>query len=610
MSARIPSGSIFMRGVILLMAAGLTLGQNAGAPSTRAALDQYCVTCHNQKLKTAGLALDTMDPAHVTQNTEAWEKVVRKLRAGMMPPQGMPRPNAASYEALTVALENELDRAAATKPKLVTAGVHRLNRAEYANAIRDLLALNIDPSLYLPADDSSYGFDNVESGLRVSPALVEGYVSAASKLSRLALGHETGPSRNVYHVREDYSQEDHVEGLPFGTRGGMVVHHYFPADGEYVISWVPIRNTVGSLYGGDSESEQIELTIDGERIKLYEVGKDIPLAANVQADKNEVRIAVKAGQHAVGVTFIANTYIPHVFLNHSYRRSILDDNPIEGIQQSPQVSQISIQGPVRNAASPKITPSRRQILTCSPSGRREEELSCAKKILSALARRAYRRPLADADTETLLRLYENGREAGDFENGIERGLQFILAHPEFVFRTESAPAAVKPGEAYRISGLGLASRLSFFLWSTGPDDELIDLATQGKLKDPLVLERQVRRMLADPRSQELVKNFAGQWLGLRTMSSSTPEGTVYSDFDDNLRQAMRTEAEMFFESIIREDRSVIELLTADYTFVNERLAVHYGIPNIYGNQFRRVHLDGNLEVRRGVLGKEIGRAHV
>src|SRR5437016_7797318 len=359
---------LFLVGIVIC--AGLTLGQNS-APAPRALIDQYCVSCHNQRTKTAGLMLDKMDPAHVGQDAEAWEKVVRKVRAGMMPPQGMPRPPAATYEALTVALENELDRAAALKPKLVKPGVHRLNRTEYANAIHELLGLEIDASVYLPADDSSYGFDNVESGLQVSPALVEGYVSAAAKLSRVALGHETAPSRKTSYRPEDYSQEDQVEGLPFGTRGGMLVRHYFPADGEYLISWVPVRNTVGTLYGGDSENEQVELSIDGTRLKLYQVGKDIPFTRNVQADKNEVRLAVKAGQRTVGITFIANTYIPQVFLNHSYRRSILDDNPIEGIMQSPQVSQITIQGPV-SGMLPADTPSRRRILTCTVSGARAE----------------------------------------------------------------------------------------------------------------------------------------------------------------------------------------------------------------------------------------------
>jgi cytochrome c551/c552 len=589
--------------VIILLTAVCLLAQNAApsAPSPRALLDQYCVTCHNQRLNTGGLALDKLDPAEVEQNPAAWEKVVRKLRAGMMPPQGLPRPSSASYNELIVTLENELDRAAAANPKLPAPGVHRMNRAEYANVIRELLGLEIDPAAFLPADDSSYGFDNVISGLQVSPALVEGYVSAAAKLSRLALGHETAPSRKTYYAREDYSQEEQVEGLPFGTRGGILAHHYFPADGEYIISWVPVRNTVGTLYGGDSENEQVELTLDGVRVKLYQIGKDIPLTANVQAEKNEVRMPIKAGQHTVGLTFIANTYIPHLFLNRSYRRSILDDNPIEGIMQSPQISQITIQGPVNGVAA-KETTGRKKILTCRPDTV-AQELPCSRTILTALARKAYRRPLTDADTDALTSFYRSGSEQGGFEQGIENALQFILAHPEFVFRTESAPAGVKPGEAYRISDLELASRLSFFLWSNIPDDELINVASQGKLKDPAVVEQQVRRMLADSRSQELVKNFAGQWLGLRTLQSSTPEGTIYPDFDDNLRQAMRTEAEMFFESIMREDRSLTELLTADYTFVNERLAAHYGIPNVYGTQFRRVNLKGEFDVRRGLLGK-------
>jgi hypothetical protein len=580
----------------LSVAASMSWGQ---AAAQRAVLNQYCVTCHNQKLKSAGLMLDKLDLAQVGSNAETWEKVVRKLRAGMMPPAGAPRPAAAVHEALTVALENELDRAAAAKPHLVAPGVHRANRTEYANAVRDLLALDIDAAAYLPADDTSYGFDNVVSGLQVSPALVEGYVSAAAKISRLALGHETAPSRKVYHVREDYSQENHIEGLSFGTRGGMLMRHYFPADGEYLISWIPVRTTVGSLFGGDSEDEQAEVTLDGERLKVFKIGADVPL--NLLRDKNEVRVTVKAGEHAVGIAFAATTYIPNVDLNRHYQRSILDDNLVDGFTFTPQVSSVTISGP-SNGTRPANTPSRNKILICHPANA-SDELPCAKRILSSMALQAYRRPVTDRDLETLVGFYQAGRNTGDFEDGIERALQFILAHPEFVFRTEEAPAGVKPGEAYRIGDLELASRLSYFLWSSGPDDELTYLAAQGKLKDPVELERQIRRMLASPRSHELVKNFAGQWLQLRTLQSSTPEGVIYPEFDDNLRQAYRTEAEMFFESIMREDRGVIDLLNADYTFVNERLARQYGIPNIYGSQFRRVKLDGAFDVRRGLLGK-------
>ena len=567
--------------------------------SERAILNQYCVVCHNQKLKTAGLTLDKLELLPIGEHAEQWEKVVRKLRAGMMPPSGMPRPNSATYEALTAAIENELDRAAVAHPHLPAPGVHRVNRTEYANAIRSLVALDIDSAAFLPADDSSYGFDNVVTGLEVSPALVEGYVEAAAKISRLALGHETGPARKIYHVREDYSQEGHIDGLPFGTRGGMLVHHYFPADGEYSISWDPVRTTVGGLYGGDSEDEQAEVLIDGARVKVFRIGKDVPIAS--LRDKNVVRLPVKAGERSVGVTFLATTYVPNVDLNHHYHRSILDDNLVDGFTFTPQVSSVTIAGPY-DGTRPVSTPSRDKVFICKPSAA-TEELPCARKILTTLAREAYRRPITDSDTESLMNMYQAGRNAGDFESGIERGLQFILAHPEFVFRTEGGPADVKPGQAYRISDVELASRLAYFFWSSGPDDELIRLAAQGKLRNSEVLEQQIRRMLADPRTHELVKNFAGQWLQLRVMQSSTPEGIDYPDFDDNLRQAFRTEAEMFFESIVREDRSIVDLLDGNYTFVNERLAAHYGIPNIYGSQFRRVKLDGDLDVRRGLLGK-------
>jgi hypothetical protein len=587
---------------LLAMAQAAALAQSpATSPllSQRAVLDRYCVTCHNQKLKTAGLMLDTLDLAQVGEHAEQWEKVVRKLRAGMMPPAGLPRPNAASYEALTVSLETALDHAAAAHPHLPAPGVHRVNRTEYANAIHSLLALDVDPAAFLPADDSSYGFDNVVSGLGISPALVEGYVEAASKISRLALGHETGPARKIYHVREDSSQEEHLEGLPFGTRGGLLIHHYFPADGEYAISWDPVRTTVGGLYGGDSEDEQAEVLIDGARVKLFQIGKDVPIAS--LRDKNEVRVPVKAGQRAVGVTFLATTYVPNVDLNRHYHRSILDDNLIDGFTFTPQVSSVTISGPY-NGTRPANTPSRAKILICKPSNA-ADEMPCARKILTTLARQAFRRPITDSDTESLLNMYQAGRNSGDFEDGIERGVEFILAHPEFVFRTEDGPANVKPGQPYRISDMEMASRLAFFLWSSGPDDELIRVAAQGKLRNDGVLEQQIRRMLSDPRTHELIKNFAGQWLQLRVMQSSTPEGIDYPDFDDNLRQAFRTEAEMFFESIVREDRSIMDLLDADYTFVNERLAAHYGIPNVYGSQFRRVKLEGALDVRRGLLGK-------
>jgi len=587
----------------ILFAAWGAQGQVAPTASSLAAqrpvLDRYCVTCHNSKVQAGGLTLDKLDLSKVGEQAEIWEKVVRKLGAGMMPPLGMPRPSDASYQALRVALETELDRTAAAKPNLLAPGLHRVNRTEYTNSVRALLGLDIDAAAFLPADDSSYGFDNVASGLGVSPALVDGYVTAAIKISRLALGHELTPGQKRYMAPDDYSQESHIDGLPFGTRGGMLVKHYFPADGEYVLSWGPVRRNTGGLYGGERKGEQLEVLLDGERIKLYDLDTDIP--QTTAQEKNELRLKVTAGTHAIGLTFLATTYVPHSDVNRHFQRSVIDDSNIEGFTFYPQASWILISGPF-GATRPQDTLARRKILICTPAND-AEQLPCAKKVLSSLARQAFRRPLKDTDVETILSVYQKGRNSGDFEGGIERGVQFILSHPEFVFRGESDPANVKPGQAYHLSDLELASRLSFFLWSSVPDDELVTLASQGKLKDPATLERQVKRMLADPRSHELVKNFTGQWLQLRSLATSAPVTEFFPDFDDNLRQAFRTETEMFFESILRDNRSVTDLLTADYTFVNERLARHYGIPNVYGSQFRRVTLAGDLDVRRGLLGK-------
>jgi len=593
-------------GFVLILSAMVFYAQTAkpsGQPGSTAAsqrelLDKYCVTCHNAKLKTGGLALDKLDLAHVGENAEVWEKAVRKVRAGMMPPLGMPRPAFAAYDGLAGWLENELDRAAAAKPSFVPPGIHRVNRTEYANAIRDMLSLEIDPAEFLPVDDSSYGFDNVAGSLGISPALVEGYMSAAGKISRLAVGHETAPSQKKYIAPQDYSQETHLEGLPFGTRGGMLINHYFPADGEYLISWFPVRGNTGELYGSERKDEHLEVLLDGERVKLFDIAK---IPNGTDNDKNETRLQVKAGAHRVGLAFLATTDVPMDDLNQHYVRSVLDTNPIPGYIFSPQVSQVIIMGPY-SGKRPQDTPSRRKVFVCQPAAG-ADEVPCAKKILSNLATQAYRRPVSEGDMESLLSVYQRARNKGDFEDGIQLALQNIVADPEFIFRSESDPINVKPGQAYRINDLELASRLSFFLWSSTPDSELIGLASQGKLHDPKVLEQQTRRMLTDPRSHELVKNFAGQWLQLRNLPSTAPITQMFPDFDDNLRQAFRTETEMFFESILRDNRSAADLLNADYTFVNERLARHYGIPNVYGSHFRRVTLNGELETRRGLLGK-------
>ena len=582
-------------------AAGQAKSIQLSAAAQRSLLDQYCVTCHNQKAKIGGLALDTVDLYRPGDNAETLEKVIRKLRAGMMPPAGSKRPDAATYTALTSSLESSVDQAAAAKPVVVSPGVHRANRIEYANSVRDLLALDIDPAAFLPVDDASSGFDNMAGALTLSPALVEGYISAAGKIVRLALGHDTALTEKRYVIPGDRSQEAHVEGLPLGTRGGAVFTYNFPADGEYGISWYAVRDYNGVLFAGNRKGEKVELLLDGERIMLFEVDQVARITESLN-EKNQIRLPVKAGPHTVGVTFLATTQVPIDDLNRHYQRSVLESGPLEGFTFSPQIGQVVITGPYK-ATPAKDLPSRRKIMVCEPATG-SNEIECAKKILSGLARRAYRRPVKTADMEDLLSEYQSGRnQGGDFESGIERALQAILADPEFVFRGEAVPAGVKPGQAYRISDLELASRLSFFLWSSPPDDQLITLASQGKLKEAAVVEQQTRRMLADTRSRALVTNFGGQWLQLRNLANSSPIAFDFPDFDDTLREAFKTETEMLLESIIREDRNVAELLDADYTFVNERLARHYGISNIYGSYFRRVRLDGDLAVRRGLLGK-------
>jgi cytochrome c551/c552 len=536
----------------------------------RALLNQYCITCHNEKTKTGGLMLDKLDVAHVGDNPETWEKVVRKLRAGMMPPSGAPRPGQTAIDDLVTKIESELDQAAAAKANPGTTSLHRLNRAEYANAIRDLLALDVDAATLLPTDNSSEGFDNIADALGVSPALLERYVGAATKVSRLAVGDPSiGPSTDNYRVPGDLSQGQHIEGLPLGTRGGIVIHHTFPLDAEYSFKIQSRSNVVLQPVG---RNEEIEITLNGERVKL--------LKANGLMD---VKLNVKAGPQTIGVALVDKN-----------SRGV--DDIWQVLPNSSGVASIAINGPL-NATGPGDTPSRRRIFICQPAAP-GDETSCAKKILTSLATRAFRRPATDGDLELLLGFYQAGRNQGTFETGIERALERVLVDPRFIFRFEQEPPNLPAGAAYRITDLELASRLSFFLWSSIPDDELLRVAGQGKLHEPAVLAQQTRRMLADPRSEALVSNFAGQWLMLRDVKTARPEA---KGFDDNLRQAFRHETELFFDSIVREDRSVNDLLTADYTFVDERLARHYGIQDIYGSQFRRVTLpDDN---RRGLLGQ-------
>jgi mono/diheme cytochrome c family protein len=574
-----------------------TSGEDAA--KSRALVDQYCVTCHNARLKTGGLVLDNaqLDFARLADHTELAEKVVRKVRAGLMPPTNSRRPDAATMESFLRFMETSLD--ANASQHLPAPGLHRLNRTEYANAIRDLLSLEVDATKFLPPDDSTRGFDNIAGALTMSPALMEAYLSASGKISRLAIGDVSAPTQAVFDVPADTAQNHHIEGLPFGTRGGMLIKHQFPADGLYSFN---VKGVTGYFQAvlGQITGEQLEVTIDGERVKLFDWDKEIKNTTG--NGKSTPRVPVTAGLHTVGVTFIATNDLPGTELNRPFQRTMNTPGEIPGFQFYPHVGQVTIEGPF-DAKGATETASRRKVFVCTPKTPREES-ACARTIVSTLARRAFRRPVNSADVNGLLEFYKGGREeGGGFDNGIESVVQRILADPEFVYRGEPEPANLAPGKSYRISDLALASRLSFFLWSSIPDDELIDVAAKGQLKDPAVLEQQVRRMLRDPMSQALVSNFTGQWLGVRALKTAEPVVNLFPDFDDNLRSAFQREVELFFASVVQEDRSVVDLLNANDTFVNERLAKHYGIPNIYGPQFRRVTLPAELDMRRGLLGK-------
>ena len=567
-----------------------------GPPPERAVVDQYCVGCHNSKAKAGALALDAIETESVSQHTDAWEKVVRKLRARYMPPAGLPRPDERTYDAVVASIETSLDAAAAAKPNPGrTDTFRRLNRTEYQNAIRDLLAVELDCAPLLPSDESSHGFDNVTVG-DLSPTLLERYLSAAQKISRLAIGTPPrAPGGDTITLPPDLTQEEHFDELPLGTRGGTVVRYTFPLDATYEFQLRLQRDRnehVEGLYGPNG----VELMLDGERVRLFTVKPPPPGVDHHLVEKDvNVRIPVKAGPHIVSVAFPKE---PSALLETERQPYQAHFNMDRHPRIRPAVYSVSITGPYE-AKGPGDTPSRRRIFVCQPANPGEEE-GCAKRILSTLMRRAYRRPVTDADVQVLLKFYKDGRTGGGFENGVEMALRAVLVSPEFLFRVEQDTAGVAPQTAYRISDLELASRLSFFLWSSIPDDELLDAAIRGKLKTPKVLEQQVRRMLADSRSRVLVSNFAEQWLYLRNLASSTPDMRLFPDFDDNLRQAFRRETELFFESILREDRSVLDLLRANYTFVNERLAKHYGIPNVYGSRFRRITFDKD-SVRGGLL---------
>ncbi len=576
-----------------------TLVYGQAAKTDQEFVSRYCAACHNDKLKAGGFSFTQVDLAHPGQNAEQFEKVILKLRTGMMPPAGLPRPKADALNGFVADLETRIDRAAAGHPNPGAPALHRLNRAEYRNSIHDLLGLDVDAETLLPADSITHGFDNMSEALTVTPTLMEAYVRAAGKISRVAVG-DPGmqPIVDTYRVATNFSQIRHVEGAPFGTRGGISVVHNFPADAEYVfrMTLVFTRNTF--LFGSTMEGEQLEVSVNGERVALLDIN---PL---MKAGDNDLRtppIKVKAGPQRISASFIKKGDGPIDDFLQRPERSLADDfsGQIPGLTNPPHLRDLGIMGPYK-ATGVSETVSRRRIFTCRPATTDQEE-PCAREIISRLARQAYRRPVSKESFDDLMQVYWDGREHGNFESGIRMALQYILANPEFAFRFERTPPGVHAGEDYRVSDLELASRLSYFLWSSLPDEELISVANQGKLREPAVLQRQVERLLADPRSEALAKNFAAQWLHLRGLTDANPDVYLYPDSDDNLLQSMRRETELLFDSIVRENRSVVDLLTANYTFVDERLAKHYGIPNIQGSRFRRVSLTD--ENRFGLLGQ-------
>ncbi|MEO5740550.1 MAG: DUF1592 domain-containing protein [Vicinamibacterales bacterium] len=568
-------------------------------------INKYCVTCHNERVKTADLTLDKIDAASPDAHPEIWETVVDKLRNGTMPPSNMPQPSAEDRQALIGWLETSLDSAAAARPNPGrTETLRRLNRTEYQNAVRDLLALDIDATSLLPPDESGHGFDNVTVG-DLPVALLDRYISAARKISRLAIGStQKSLQADIIRLRADVTQEDHVPGLPIGTRGGVVVPYTFAQTGEYDIQIWLARDLSSNVSGlRESRPHELLVLIDGEPAATFTIQK-VAGGDDTAIDKDlKARVTVPAGPHMIGVTFVKEG---SSLLETARQPTQAHFNDRRHPRITPAIDQLSVAGPYA-AKGAENTPSRRRLFVCEPPPSREalrrgDETDCARKILSTLMQRAYRRPISKAEVEGPMAFYREGRAAGDFDAGIGSALSAVLINPEFLFRVEADPASAKAtaGKPYRVSDLELASRLSFFLWSSIPDDELLDAAIRGKLSRPEELEKQTRRMLADPRSFNLATNFAGQWLRLRNVYAVEPNARLFPDFDDNLRDALRQETELFFDSVLREDRSVLDLIRADYTFLNERLAKHYGIPNVYGSRMRRVTLSPDSK-RGGLL---------
>jgi hypothetical protein len=582
-----------------------------GPPAFKRFIESHCLDCHDKTSKKAGLALDELLAAGTDRNTEAWEKVIRKLTSRQMPPRESARPPERDFDAAVAWLESVLDKAAAKSPNPGrTETFRRLNRTEYQNTIRDLLGLEVDVALLLPADESSHGFDNVTVA-DLSPTLLNRYISAAQKISRLAVGAAAEePGGETFRIRPDITQDTHIDGLPIGTRGGTLIPYNFPQNGEYEIQ-VHLMRDRNEGVEGLHEPHELEVMLDRARVELFAIKPPSKGESDQLVDANlKSRIKVTAGPHKVGVAFLKK---PSSLLETARQPLNVHYNYYRHPRIGPAVFEVSIIGPftTKDGSSPDrataswqlaatgTTPSRRRIFICRPTGPGDED-ECAARILANLARRAYRRPVDADDLKGPLEFYRQGRAEGGFEAGIELALSSLLVKPQFLFRIELDPPGTPPESAYRIKGVELASRLSYFLWSSLPDDELLDLAVGGELSRPDVLEHQVRRMLADDRSRSLVKNFAGQWLYLRNLEAVIPDMRLFPDFDDNLRQAFRQETELFFESILREDRSVLDLIKADATYLNERLAKHYGVPHVYGSRFRRVAVD-DASHRGGLL---------
>jgi hypothetical protein len=572
------------------------------ARSQRALIEEYCLTCHDDDKQKGGLTLQKFDVGRADESAEVAEKMIRKLRAGMMPPVGADRPDAAAVNALAASLEARIDEAAAARPNPGRRPFQRLNRVEYARSVRELLAIDVDVAAFLPPDTVSHNFDNIADVQSFSPTLLEGYLRAAGKISRDALGDpDASPTSTTYKLPRTASQLAHVDGAPFGTRGGISVVHNFPADGEYTFRMMLHSIPTGQLYGSTARNEQIDVSINGERRALLDINPRMSEADPNGMNLQTPPIMVKAGPQRVSAAFVQRAEGPVDDVLAPVEHTLADTQigSALGVTTLPHLRDLAIVGPLK-VTGVSETPSRRKVFTCRPLAP-EEETPCASRIVAELARQAYRRPLAPEDLNGLMTFYKAGRDGADFESGIRTALQAILASPHFIFRLEQAPSNARPGQNYRLRDLDLASRLSYFLWATAPDAELVGAAGKRALRNPAILDRQVRRMLADPRAATLATRFAAQWLRLQDLEKIHPDPLQYPQYDHTLGEAMQHETELLVESLVREDRSVLELLTADFTFVNERLARHYGIPNVTGPRFQRVRLAD--ENRRGLLGQ-------